>query len=132
MGDCDWITQTKAGTVSEFQHQFHVAANDDAARAATISFTYDESLTFSVSVAQEAFVPVISFEQQSVEATAEGGPVTVAVEALVIGAVENDAGIVEFLLLVQLVQGRQIAAVDLAAPDDEQVHVDKPLDDHHM
>ena len=82
VGDCDWIIQTKAGSVNEYQHVFHVAANDDtAARTAAISFTYDASLTFSVSVAQEAFVPVIKPDSASVEAETEGGSKSVAVEA---------------------------------------------------
>ena len=82
VGDCDWITQTKAGSLKEYEHVFHVAANDGtAARTAAISFTYDASLTFSVSVAQEAFVPVINPAAEEVKAGAEGGPASVAVEA---------------------------------------------------
>ena len=86
LGGCDWITQTKAATVNEYQHIFHVSANEGEARTATISFTYDESLTFSVSVSQAAYVPptddpYIEINPTEVQAKAEGETITVSVDA---------------------------------------------------
>ena len=86
LGGCDWITQTKAATVNEYQHIFHVSANEGDARTATISFTYDESLTFSVSVSQAAYVPptddpYIEINKTEVQAEAEGETITISVDA---------------------------------------------------
>ena len=86
LNGCDWITQTKATTVEEYQHVFHVLANEGEARTATISFTYDESLTFSVTVSQDAYTPpveepYIEPEKTEVPVAAESSTATLAVDA---------------------------------------------------
>ena len=93
--NCDWITSTKATTVREDKLTFHVAANEGAARTATIDFTYGEAMTVTVTVSQKAYVPptedpVLEITPTEVQIEAEGGDVTVAVNANYEYTVESD------------------------------------------
>ena len=84
--NCDWISSTKATTVREDKLTFHVAANEGAARTATIDFTYEGLMTVTVTVNQEAYVPptedpVLEINPSDVQVAVVGGEVNVAVTA---------------------------------------------------
>ena len=84
--NCDWISSTKATTVREDKLTFHVAANEGAARTATIDFTYEGLMTVTVTVNQEAYVPpvedpVLEINPSEVQVVAAGETLTVTVNA---------------------------------------------------
>ncbi|MBQ3820817.1 MAG: BACON domain-containing protein, partial [Bacteroidales bacterium] len=84
--NCDWITHTKATSVKEDKVKFHVAANSGAARTATIDFTYGSALTVTVTVKQNKHEdvpdePVLEITPKEAQVAAEGGTVSVTVNA---------------------------------------------------
>ncbi|MBQ7253389.1 MAG: BACON domain-containing protein [Bacteroidales bacterium] len=83
----DWITQVKTRTVTTDILTFTVAANDGAARQASIDIVFGETLSFSVTVNQNAYVapstddPYLEVSPNVVNVDEFGGEVTVTVNA---------------------------------------------------
>ncbi len=84
--DADWITTTKAGATRVDELTFHVAANTGAERTATITFTYNNELSFGVTVKQLEYVepgedPRMELSVSEISAIGGGGEFTVDVDA---------------------------------------------------
>ncbi|MBO4417736.1 MAG: BACON domain-containing protein [Bacteroidales bacterium] len=83
----DWITQVKTRTVTTDVLKFTVAANDGAARKASIDIVFGETLSFSVTVNQNAYVepstddPYLEVSPSVVNLDEYGGEVTATVNA---------------------------------------------------
>ena len=83
----DWITQVKTRTVTTDILKFTVAANEGAARTATIDIVFNEALSFSVSVSQNAYIapseddPYLEVSPEYISTDEYGGDVTVHVNA---------------------------------------------------
>ncbi|MBQ1168656.1 MAG: BACON domain-containing protein [Bacteroidales bacterium] len=110
--NCDWITYTKATSVKEDKVKFHVAANSGAARTATIDFTYGSALTVTVTVKQNKHEdvpdePVLEITPKEAQVAAEGGTVSVTVNANYPYTAETDD---EWLTVTQGEESCTIAA----------------------
>ena len=83
----DWITQVKSRTVTTDVLTFTVAANDGAARQASIDIVFGETLSFSVTVNQNAYVepsyddPFLELSSTVANLDEFGGEVTITVNA---------------------------------------------------
>ena len=117
--NCNWITYTKATSVKEDKVKFHVAANSGAARTATIDFTYGSALTVTVTVKQNKHEdvpdePVLEITPKEAQVAAEGGTVSVTVNANYPYTAETDD---EWLTITQGEGTCTIAAAANSASD---------------